>query len=90
MWEETMQDARDVTLEKWEEPEVRSKPYWFSNAVEAPLWIENSISPTGQIFPNHTDWSLQFNKQVSWQCPDRPDVELVHEYCNIVRCIITL
>ena len=25
MWEETMQDARDVTLEKWEEPEVRSK-----------------------------------------------------------------
>ena len=33
--------------------------------VEAPLWIADSISPTGEIFPNHTDWSIRFDKQVN-------------------------
>ena len=35
------------------------------NAVEAPLWIQNSTSPTGEILPNQTDWSIRFDKQVS-------------------------
>ena len=34
-------------------------------SVEAPLPVTNSITPTGEIFPNHTQWSLRFDKQVS-------------------------
>ena len=35
------------------------------NAVEGPLWIQNSTSPTEEILPNQTDWSIQFDKEVS-------------------------
>lgn len=34
-------------------------------SVEAPILVTNSITPTGEIFPNHTQWSLRFDKQVS-------------------------
>ena len=36
------------------------------NAVEAPQWIQNSTSPTVEILPNQTDWSIRFDKQVSY------------------------
>ena len=35
-------------------------------AVEAPLLVEDSITPMGIILPNHTDWSLEFDKQVCY------------------------
>ena len=31
---------------------------------EAPLLTSASVSPTGEIFPNHSVWSVQFDKQV--------------------------
>jgi len=34
-------------------------------SVEAPIPVTNSITPTGEIFPNHTQWSLRFDKEVS-------------------------
>ena len=39
--------------------------FYHTNAVEAPLLISNSMSPTGEIFPNHTTWTIQFDKQVA-------------------------
>ena len=42
-------------------------PLWYcilSSAVEAPNFKIESISPTGQISPNHTQWSIQFDRKV--------------------------
>ena len=36
----------------------------LSSAVEAPNFMIDSIFPTGRIFPNHSQWSIQFDKKV--------------------------
>lgn len=32
--------------------------------VAAPLPVLNSMTPMGEIFPNHREWTVEFNKQV--------------------------
>ena len=41
---------------------ISIQPYLF--AVGAPLPVPDSMTPTGEIFPNHREWSIKFNKQV--------------------------
>lgn len=56
--------------------------YMLPSAVEAPSFSVKSIFPTGRIFPNHSQWSIQFDKKV------RLWLKFIHFYCYIwTHCI---
>ena len=41
----------------------------YLHTVAAPLPVLNSMTPMGEIFPNHREWSVEFNKQVLLAAP---------------------